>query len=181
MTDEKATKDAVFGALAVMEEAGRVIAELQNTADKALREIPGEVEAGIVSGMGKVLRSMDEATRAALEAEVALRAGNARLMRLGGLLTGFIVAVGIVVAAAVWGVVTWSVSSQRQEVVELEKQLKTGHAALAAMEEATTWGLELGSADGKYWITLPHGVQFGDFAQFNDGRQAVWIIRRGKK
>lgn len=192
MTDQ-ATKDAVFGALAVMEEAQKVTEGLNQTADKALRSIPGAVakgvEEGIKAGISGSMDTLYDAQASTLEAiqkaaQKAVRdaqgavAGfgeaEARTRRLWALMASTMLGLGLVIAAGTWGAVTLTTSKAREEVAMIDERIRAGRAALANIE-SKTFGLELEQSNGVRWVILPDGAKMGSVGEATRGRVAISI------
>ena len=69
----------------------------------------------------------------------------------------------------------WEISDLQGQVEKLRKEVQSEEKRLA---EVQTWGIELREDNGKRFIRLGKGDQFGQTGNWTDGRAGIEIIRK---
>lgn len=180
------TDERLFALMAHAEDLQRVgqkVLENTNNAAKRLEtEAAGAVLSAVRSGIDKTLQETKTGLTGAAEglkgvSEGAKDAGE-YLRRTGVLLGVFLLAVAIVIAGGLFGVMHLVGKSRLQELAELKAAIRTEQATLAELE-SKTWGLELVNyGDGTRGIILPKGVKVDRTGGLTDKSGRIGIVIR---
>lgn len=169
MTDK--TDRAAWSALAVMEEGAKVAREMQQIAERMLKGLPDQVNAGVQSGVKNSLKEvhsgLEEINKALTRGEELLAAQREqRRAYVVHMITYsvLLLLVGVVIGLAVYVGLDWTTGHLRRERDNLKAEIAEQEATLAELR-TKTWEIELltQEKDGQteHWIVLPRGRKFG--------------------
>lgn len=175
------TEERLFTLMAHAEDLQRVgqkVLENTNAAAKRLEtEAAGAVLSAVRAGIDETLQDTKTGLTGAAEglkgaSEEAKDAGE-YLRRTGFFLGVFLLAVAIVIAGGLFGVMHLVGKSRLQDLAELKAAIQREQATLAELE-SKTWRLELVQyKDGTKGIILPKGAKLDRTGEVPDGRTGI--------
>lgn len=150
--------------------------KLQGAAEDTLKRLPDAARRTFEDVARVILtEAAQKASEGLLEASEGARKASA-VLRSTGLLQGlFLLGVAIVTGGVGWGVGSYLVSSQKEELADLRQQVAAEKSTLETLQEKS-WRLELVNyGDGTRGIILPRGVKVDRTGTLKDGRDAIVI------
>lgn len=155
-----------------LHEVGKAVQRMETGTGNAILSV---VRTGIDSTLQETKTGLTGAATGLKEASDEAKGTGEYLRRTGVLLGVFLLAVAVVIAGGVFGVMHLVGKSRMNELDELKAAIQTEQATLAELQ-TKTWGLELVQyKDGTRGIILPKGIKIDRTGAMLDGRAAVVI------
>lgn len=180
-TDEE---KALYGLMAVVEEAAKTSQEIQRRAAQSLADLPEsitkETAAKVNSVAEDALSRIEKAVESLQGIENRAKAINSSWRRTGGVVALIALCLGLIVGVAVW-LYTETTLNREREIWAAELN---AHKAAVAKEKAKldelrskTWGVELMTPKNEArYIILPKGMKVDTSKKTRDGRIAIILL-----
>lgn len=155
-----------------LQEVGKAVQRMETGTGNAILSV---VRAGIDETMQETKTGLTGAATGLKEASDEAKSTGEYLRRTGVILGVFLLAVAVVIAGGLFGVMHLVGKSRMNELAELKAAIQTEQATLDELQ-TKTWGLELVQyKDGTRGIILPKGIKISHTGTVANGREAVVI------